>query len=57
MTSSNKPYSILLLICGYKVLSISQLAELRSDSYIFFHFPENADKYTQVSVMDLGLAL
>ena len=44
----------MLLIYGYKVLSISQLAKLGSDSYIFC-FPENADKYTQVFVMDFGV--
>ena len=44
MTSSNKPYSISLLIYGYKVLSTSSVANLGSDSYIF-HFPENADIY------------
>ena len=50
MTSSNKPYSILLLICGYKVLSISPVAKLDL-IHILFHFAENADRYTQVFVM------
>ena len=31
----DKPYSISLLICGYKVLSVSELTKLGSDSYIF----------------------
>ena len=52
MTSSNKPYSISLLICGYKVLSILELTKLGSDSCIF-HCPENAGRYNQAFEMNL----
>ena len=57
MTSLNKPYSISLLIGGYKVLSTSSVANLGSLIQILFHFPENADKYTQVFVMSYGFTL
>ena len=50
MTSSNKPYSISLLIYGYSVLSASSMANLGL-IHIPFHFPENADVYIQVSVL------
>ena len=42
----------MLLICGYKVLSISEVTNWDL-IHVVFHCPENASRYNQVFEMNL----